>query len=51
MILLREDATDTGHDLALVTTGPTATAAALITRMIRWWMALHHWKRNDVPRR
>ncbi len=29
--LLRDDATDTGYDLALVTTDPTATAADLIT--------------------
>jgi hypothetical protein len=32
VILLRDDATDTGYDLALVTTDPTATAADLITR-------------------
>ena len=37
VILLREDATDTGYDLALVTTDPTATAADLITRYAWRW--------------
>ena len=37
MVLLRDDATDTGYDLALVTSGPTATAADLITRYAWRW--------------
>ena len=37
VILLRDDATDTGYDLALVTTDPTPTAADLITRYAWRW--------------
>ena len=37
VILLREDATDTGYDLALVTTDPHASPAALITRYAWRW--------------
>ncbi len=37
MILLREDGADTGYDLALITTGPTTPAAALITRYAWRW--------------
>jgi hypothetical protein len=38
VILLREDATDTGYDLALVTTDPTTPEAALITRYAWRWL-------------
>ncbi|MBS2531613.1 transposase [Catenulispora sp. NF23] len=37
VILLRDDATDTGYDLALVTTDLAATAADLIRRYARRW--------------
>ena len=37
VILLREDGTDTGYDLALVTTDPHASPAALITRYAWRW--------------
>ena len=37
VILLRDDATDTGYDLALVTTDPYTTAPALITRYAWRW--------------
>ncbi|MGH3634868.1 MAG: IS701 family transposase, partial [Mycobacterium sp.] len=37
VVLLRDDATDTGYDLALVTTDLTSAAAALITRYAWRW--------------
>jgi hypothetical protein len=37
VILLRDDTTDTGYDLALVTTDLTSNPAELITRYARRW--------------
>jgi hypothetical protein len=37
VLLLREDATDTGYDLALISTDPTASAGQLVARYAARW--------------